>query len=203
MTPLCEIAKRCATDKGGYHHLAGDTCHTYTEVYWEMFNGKQDQIRSLLEVGIHYGASLRMWHDFFPNAQIYGMDSNYSTLINNGRFHCKGVDQGNREELLLRMSEWGNRQFDVIVDDGSHEIAHQVITANALLPFVAPKGVYIIEDITYDCTPETVTDLIVTPPGFQKRVFMCRTGIGKAHCDPSCFNCHGSHNEQLVVYYRE
>jgi hypothetical protein len=33
-----------------------------------------DKEITLLEVGIHKGGSLRLWHDYFPRGQIVGVD---------------------------------------------------------------------------------------------------------------------------------
>jgi len=37
--------------------------------------------------------------------------------------------------------------FDIIVEDGSHASHHQQIALATLFPFVAPGGLYIIEDL--------------------------------------------------------
>ena len=66
MKTLTEIAKKYNTDKGSYH--------TFTDFYAEHFDNIRNDVLSLLEIGILRGASLKMWHDYFINAEIYGID---------------------------------------------------------------------------------------------------------------------------------
>src|SRR3972149_8272692 len=88
ITPLCEIAFKYGTDK------CPQISHNYTPVYYKLLKDKKEKIRKVLELGIgsrktmqwvpkHYqtGASLLMWRDFFPNAQIYGVDRDPSTIF--------------------------------------------------------------------------------------------------------------------------
>lgn len=201
MTPLCEIARKHGTDKGGEHFKAGDTCHTYTVAYWNLFKDQRDNVKRLLEVGVNYGCSLRLWEEFFPSAEIVGLDYNQSSLFTAGRIKCFYADQSNRDSLLRAMSEAGG-EFDIIVDDGSHELDHQILTANTLLPFLAPGGVFIIEDILYDCTPSTVTDHIplLTRPEYRLEIIPCPDGLGRAKCE--CPKCQHSTPEQLIVIHR-
>ena len=151
-TPLCEIAHKHQTDKGEHHG--------YTTVYWEHLKNRRNDIRRVLEVGIGYknptynaywpyGASLRMWEEFLPNAEIYGMDIHPEVFINEGRIRSSYVDQGSSISLMDSINKIGGT-FDLIVDDGSHILEHQVLTAHVYLPFLAKGGLYIIEDVNQD-----------------------------------------------------
>ena len=66
-------------------------------------------------------------------------------LVFEGRIRSSACDQGDPAALAHLARSIG--VLDVVVDDGSHLAIHQVISANALLPFVAPGGLYIIEDV--------------------------------------------------------
>lgn len=103
---------------------------------------------TLLELGIHEGASLRFWHDYFENATIVGLDCN-SVNINDptGMIH---VYRGYQEDtkLLDRIAaEWAPDGFDVVIDDCSHigkltRISFYHIFQNHL----KQGGLYAIED---------------------------------------------------------
>src|ERR1700692_4306194 len=84
MTPLCELARKHETDKGGQHFRYGggdsDTNHNYTPVYHRMFEEDRDSVRNVLEIGVHQGSSVRMWKEYFPRAQIVGIDTNMECL---------------------------------------------------------------------------------------------------------------------------
>jgi hypothetical protein len=133
-----------------------DKCswHSYGRIYDQLFAGKT--VRKMLEIGIGYkgllaesyenGASLRMWAEYFPGAEIYGLDIRPDALVNEGRIHSVECDQGKIASLLAARDIIGSC-FDLIVDDGSHLPEHQILSACALWPCVAVDGRYVIEDV--------------------------------------------------------
>ena len=60
----------------------------------------------------------------------------------------------------------------LIVDDGSHNIVDQVRTLEALLPFVKPGGLYIVEDIN---VPAEFTAMCKIP----HFIALCNYGAGQ------------------------
>ncbi len=207
LTPLCELAKKYQTDKGGWHVMyggvVGTTCHNYTPAYYELFKDRREKVKRVLEIGVHTGSSLRMWEEFFPNAKVYGFDNNRHCIFSDGRIQCFVADQANPQSLLDAVSAAGAEPFDLIIDDGSHEAPHQVTSANTLLRFVAKDGYYIIEDIKIDCKPELVSkDITVPSAEFEMTYLKTGRGIGVAHCDSDCSYCQGSEGECLIVYHR-
>jgi hypothetical protein len=131
--------------------------HSYIPFYSDLF--KDMQVKRLLEIGIGFedlmkpfikgpyihGASLKMWEEFFPEAHIFACDIREDTLVNEGRIRSFVCDQSDIGDLFVTLFEIGGR-LDVIIDDGSHQTEHQVISAKTLLPFVNKGGVYVIED---------------------------------------------------------
>jgi hypothetical protein len=204
MTTLCELADKYQTDKGGrstmYGGVHGDTCHNYTPAYTELFGTRREWVRSVLEVGINAGSSLRMWEEYFPNADIYGVDINRSLLFDAGRIRCAYADASSSESLLQAVRAFGGGPFDLIVDDGSHIDSHQITTANTLLQFVSAAGRLVIEDIDIDCRPELLANRITPPPGMVWQAMPCGAHIGKARCRPGCEFCKGTHGETLIVW---
>jgi hypothetical protein len=152
MTRLCELGLKYGTDKvwrDRTEGMTGESAHDYTPAYHELL--KDRDVKRVLEVGIgekkYCAASLRMWAEYFPQAEIYGGDFDSSTFItDNPRIHCFWCDQGDKNSLdqVARITG-GN--FDLIVDDGSHIAAHQILTFRVLYSLLSSTGVYIIEDI--------------------------------------------------------
>ena len=190
MTPLCELAKKHETDKGGRHLRYGggdsDTCHEYTPVYWDLLGEKREVVRHVLEIGINAGCSLRMWKDFFPNADIVGLDNNEYTLFTEDRIQTILADQSSEISLVVAMGHVPLTKpcFDLIVDDGSHEPSHQIVTMRTLLPFLRRDGIYVIEDLNVDCKPELIGQHV--PAGYTWEAIPCPGGIGKAVCGCGC-----------------
>jgi hypothetical protein len=63
---LTRLGKRFGTDK---------VAHGFTKLYDAIFSTQRSTTRRMLEVGVFYGASIRMWHDYFPAATIHGVDA--------------------------------------------------------------------------------------------------------------------------------
>lgn len=127
--------------------------HHYTETYHKLF--KNLEVKKMLEIGIghnekgengymgisdyKFGASLYVWRDYFPNAQIFGCDIKKDIIFNEDRIHCYECDQSKSESLMQLINKIGG-DFDIIIDDGSHVTEHQIISAKTLLPFVKCEG---------------------------------------------------------------
>lgn len=202
LTDLCLLAKKHETDKGGRHLRYGggdsDTCHEYTPVYSDLFAHKRSLVTRVLEVGVNAGSSLRMWEEYFPNAEIIGFDVRREVLFHSGRIRCYYCDQGDPKSIQQALSAAGPGLFDLIIDDGSHELAHQIVTMKELVPYLNVGGLYVCEDMHDDCHPNVVAQHL--QPGYEWRAITCEMGIGKAHC--WCDECRGAKPEQLLVCRR-
>lgn len=139
--------------------------HSYIDAYEELLSGRN--VRRLLEIGIGnqelmrplvpkyvHGASLKMWADYFPDADIYACDIRDDVLVNEGRIHSTVCDQ--YDYLRLQVA-FGTYTYDVIIDDGCHHPMAQVISFAALWPLLNKGGIYIIEDVGY---PELISKAI-------------------------------------------
>lgn len=145
MTELCRLAAKYGTDKTHY-----------TSFYSLLLSGRRDSVKRVLEIGIgtpaamkhvpgyEAGASLRMWREYFPNAAVCGFDKALCMKDDFRIIVCK-ADQSLPETYKQFVQECG--PFDLIVDDGSHLVEDQVTTVENLLPYLAPDGLYIIEDV--------------------------------------------------------
>lgn len=154
---LCTLAKSYGVDK------CPAIRHSYTPAYHTILNGLRDTIKLVLEIGIGNaplmvpivgrtykpGASLRMWRDYFPGAQIIGCDILESVLFKEERINTVIADQSNETSLktLVAYTKTFGEYTDLIVDDGSHIVEHMRLSFKVLWVSVRPGGLYIIEDI--------------------------------------------------------
>ena len=141
MDDLTKLGIRYYTDKAYFHN--------YTPFYNKFFENIRYNKINILEIGMLHGASLKMFKDYFPNAEIYCIDIN-EDLINKfpkqDRIHihlCDATD----EEKLNKLFE--NIEFDIIIDDGSHFTIHQLLSLGILFKKVKHHGMYICEDLLY------------------------------------------------------
>jgi hypothetical protein len=130
-----------------------------------------------MEAGIEYGASLRTWRDYFPNAQIWGIDNLYSLhkhftdeglneqavnqkindtlkdLAESERVHLLICDQMDKDFIYEAI---GETQFDLAIDDGMHTSPSHQKCFRFLFPKVISGGYYIVEDLAY--CPSDIND---------------------------------------------
>lgn len=131
---LYDLAVRYGSDKAA---------HGYCPLYERHLGQYRFEQFWLVEVGVAEGASLRMWRDYFPRAQIIGVDKNPSTMIEGEtRIHTVCGDGA----LPRIWREMGTFPF-IIIDDGSH-LAEEVIgTWTYGWPKLRAGGWYAVEDI--------------------------------------------------------
>jgi hypothetical protein len=159
MNALRELGSFYGTDK---------VDHGYIDVYSELFESIKDEKNNVLEIGVWGGASICMWSKYFSNSHIMGMD--VPTEIKENTIYPFSVEQsaqlaaslgnvslffgdsGSREnfdEMTTYLeSITGRKEFDVIIDDGSHFQHDIMVGLGGLFKYLSSGGIYIIEDIT-------------------------------------------------------
>jgi hypothetical protein len=90
------------------------------------------------------GASLRVWQEYFPNANVYGGDIQPDTQFTDERIKTFLFNSQNGTDCNTSLKDL---TFDIIIDDGSHHMPDQQITLGYLFPLLKSKGIYIIEDL--------------------------------------------------------
>jgi hypothetical protein len=140
------ISIKYNTDKGSSSSSGG---HCYSEFYDRWFSPIKEKVTDICEIGVWNGCSLKAFEEYFPNANILGLDLEDKSYLNSNRIKTLQLDQGNIDQLseTFKLLNLQNRKFDFILDDGSHDIEHQQLTFGKFFPLVKPGGFYIIEDI--------------------------------------------------------
>jgi len=140
MKSLTELAEFYQTDKCY-------TLHNYIAMYEQWF-GKL-HINKMLEIGLGGGASVRMWADYFPDAEIYAMELGGEEFKNNWANSTLDVSDiniiiGNSTDPKI----WENipDNLDLIIDDGDHTADSQIATFKLGFNKLRSRGTYSIED---------------------------------------------------------
>tara|TARA_R110001606_G_scaffold389515_1_gene555687 strand:- start:1580 stop:2128 length:549 start_codon:yes stop_codon:yes gene_type:complete len=141
MSMLQEVYKKYKvdSDSGG-----GDkgTVHDYIGIYSDYID--KNNCESLLEIGVHKGHSIKMWEEYLPESKIVGVDIDLSqSQFSFDRARLIECDAAGEDLLNLIKGE----TFDVIIDDGSHKLHHQIKSFELLFPVLNKGGLYFIEDI--------------------------------------------------------
>lgn len=111
---LDQLAIKYNTDKSSLKH---NYCQFYE-------NTLPKAPKKLLEIGVLSGASIRMWKEYFPDTEIHGLD-----LFTDGIPDIEGVvwHKGNQCDWLL-LEQLRKENFDIIIDDASHNSRDQMMT---------------------------------------------------------------------------
>jgi trans-aconitate methyltransferase len=119
----------------------------FTKIYDILLQGFRSNIKSVLELGILKGSSLRMWREYFPNAKIVGVDINTGSLFTEERITTYKYNMSNADEIQLFMNSALIDNTDLIIDDASHCMIDQQLCFGMLFHKLSTNGIYIIEDL--------------------------------------------------------
>jgi len=128
------------------HRLIWKWWH-YFEIYHKYFKSYVGQSVKMLEIGVYKGGSVQMWKDYFGDtASIVGIDidptcKNYEEK---GITICIGMQE---DENFLKTVSKQYGPFDIILDDGGHNVKNQRKSFETLFPLLKETGLYLVEDI--------------------------------------------------------
>lgn len=125
--------------------------HSYLPVYEKLFAPYRTRAKNILEIGLFNGASLLMWEKYFTG-KVYGVDcsdqphdgmADLRPLIEDGTHNITILNAEDAEAIKV----FDGLLFDVIIEDASHSIEQQLLLYTIFKNYLAPGGIYVIEDI--------------------------------------------------------
>jgi SAM-dependent methyltransferase len=117
-----------------------------SNVYENIFKTIKNSNIRILEIGIRTGASLKLWSEYFLEAEIWGIDISddgvVPEFVKNPRINIKYADAYS-DEFLINLG----LSFDIIIDDGPHSLNSQIFAVQNFTKMLNPGGFLFIEDI--------------------------------------------------------
>lgn len=119
----------------------------YFDVYERHLSKFVGKAPKILEIGVLGGGSIELWLKYFgEGTQVIGIDIDPRCLEYKYEGNAQVImgDQNNPafwDEFLDKHTD-----FDIIIDDGSHIMEHQILTLQKTFPHLKIGGVYICED---------------------------------------------------------
>ena len=154
---LCILGQAVGTDKSPYNTCAHR--HPYTAAYTMLFSPLKNRPIQFAEIGIAAGRSAVLWEMYFANPEtrihMFDRDENFianADSITGKRVVCGKMDVSMDGDVFRALSEKCD-QYDVIIDDSSHEHGHQIRIIKEGLPLLKQGGLLIVEDV-FRATPE-------------------------------------------------
>jgi len=142
METLSQLATKYGTDKQ-------EKDHNYMHMYQKMLG--TITIKKFLEIGLGTGKSMRMWLEYYPDADVYCME-NFGTENKKVWGGATGDDieglnlitgDSTKEEAWRSIPD----DLDVIIDDGEHHPDVQIATFLLGFNHMRQGGLYFIEDL--------------------------------------------------------
>ena len=157
------------TDKGRW----------YGGLYGVLLSPIRECIRCVVEIGIgtmipgapssmvdwgadNYrpGASLRAWRDFFPNADVHGIDVAPDTRIDSEpRITTHICDSSSPDQVATVLKAIAPLTPDLIIDDGLHDPLAQITTFRNFFPALRSAGLYVVEDVISANLPNVLAEI--------------------------------------------
>jgi hypothetical protein len=156
----------------------------YLRHYERILAGFRGQQVELLEIGVAQGESLRTWADFMPHAKIVGVDNNEGCLA-----HASDritVEIGSQADPVFLSNIAGKYQPSIIIDDGSHQAEHIMLTFQYLFPILRQGGVYIIEDLYLHHGQSARQYHRLGAPAPSERFSIVARRLAGRYADPEC-----------------
>jgi predicted O-methyltransferase YrrM len=110
----------------------------------------------MAEIGIANGASAEMWEEYFthPESEIHMFDNDAGLVeyvksrVPSERLRANTMNVAIDGDVSRALRQSSNGElYDVIIDDSSHNLEHQIRIVKEAMPFIKPGGMLIIEDI--------------------------------------------------------
>ena len=116
--------------------------HAYIDhLYNDLFVDNQ-KVTNLLEIGIYEGGSIKLWRDYFINAQIDAVDiRDCSSKLDSDRIKCMVSNAYNKDFVKTLPL------YDIIIDDGSHALHDMIFLVNHYSQLLKDDGMLVIEDV--------------------------------------------------------
>ncbi len=147
-----------------FHHYGSDKAdifkkkknmgHGYSKFYEDKLKELKNKHINILEIGSFAGASAAAFTKYFSNANVFCFDINISNFdYISKKIHVFGVDINNEKKVNKNLEKIFNdfhiKNFDIIIDDGSHNLSDILIGIKFFFKHVKPNGLYVIEDFKH------------------------------------------------------
>lgn len=141
---LEQISDNSRTDK--------NTVHSYLPLYQELLISKKETAKNVLEVGIDRGGSIKMWSDYFTNANVYALDIQplenfWDGIKNNERIILHTSTDAYNNDFFITHFLNKNIKCDFMLDDGPHTLESMKQFIKLYSQIMTDDGILIIEDV--------------------------------------------------------
>ena len=154
LNTLDELFQYYGSDKSNQFKKANRQGHGYSKFYTTYLQNYKDKKINILEIGSFAGASAAAFTKYFRNADVFCFDVNISNFkYKSKKIHVYGVDINDKKKIKKILNQIFNKHkfnfFDLIIDDGSHNLSDILFGLKLFYHLVKKNGLYVIEDFKH------------------------------------------------------
>ena len=128
--------------------------HGYSSFYEKKLKNFKNKKINILEIGSYAGSSAAAFVKYFPKSNVFCFDINISNFeYKSKNIHVFGIDINNKKKVKKNLEIISNlhkvESFDIIIDDGSHNLSDILNGINVFFKFLKDQGLYVIEDFKH------------------------------------------------------
>ena len=151
---LDKLFNHYGSDKANIFKENDKIGHGYSKFYEKKLEKFKDKQINILEIGSYSGASAAAFIKHFPNSKVFCFDINISNFkYQSGKIHVFGIDINNEKKIKKTLKyifkNYKIKEFDLIIDDGSHYLSDILIGLKYFFKLVKNDGLYVIEDFKH------------------------------------------------------
>ena len=151
---LDELFQYYGSDKANFFKKVNREGHGYSSFYTNHLNNLKNKKINILEIGSYAGASASAFVKYFPNATVFCFDINISNFeYQSKKIHVFGIDINNeikvKKALYKIFKQHEFSFFDLIIDDGSHNLGDILLSFNFFFKHLGTGGTFVIEDFKH------------------------------------------------------
>jgi len=151
---LDKIFHYYGSDKANIFKKTQDKGHGYSIFYEKKFEKLKNNKINILEIGSYSGASAAAFAKYFSDSNIFCFDINISNFkYKSKNIHVFGLDINNEKKVKKTFDKiflkYGIKNFDIIIDDGSHNLSDILFGLKLFYHLVKKNGLYVIEDFKH------------------------------------------------------
>ena len=142
------------SDKADTFKKTENKSHGYSNFYEQKIEKFKNRKINILEIGSYAGASAAAFVKYLPKSNIFCFDINISNFkYKSKKIHVFGIDIKNQKKTIKTLNrivdQFKIKEFDIIIDDGSHNLSDILIALKFFFKYLKNKGLYVIEDFKH------------------------------------------------------
>jgi hypothetical protein len=123
--------------------------HSYESSLHENLKDIKNDNLDILEVGSAKGDGIASFYFYFPNSNLIAADNNpFRNRYKSSRIRNIYLDISSKK-ILSNFSKFLNKKFDLIIEDCSHQLIHQILCFSENFKNLKKGGIYIVEDLNF------------------------------------------------------